>query len=113
MSVRRKALVWIVRPGPEVLILERPGKRGGGHHPVTGKADWVPVLDDSGAWHGVHSRSDAPASIRFGTELQLKGARRTKVSDHVFLAAAPASAAASLPAGSETHPPEPDLDPSK
>ncbi len=35
-------MVWIFRPaakGPEVLLLERPGKRGGGHHPVTGKAD--------------------------------------------------------------------------
>lgn len=81
--------------------------------PITGKADWVPILDDTGAWHGVHSRSDAPASIRFATELQLKGARRTKVSDHVFLAAAPASAAASVPARSETQAPEPDLDPPK
>ena len=41
--MRLKALVWIVRPGkgasPEVLLLERPGRRGGGEHPVTGKAD--------------------------------------------------------------------------
>ena len=41
--MRLKALVWIVRPGtsgrPEVLLLERPRKRGGGEHPVTGKAD--------------------------------------------------------------------------
>lgn len=40
--MRLKALVWIVRPGssgaPEVLLLERPGRRGGGEHPVTGKA---------------------------------------------------------------------------
>ena len=39
---RLKALVWIVRPGDrgaEVLLLERPPRRGGGHHPVTGKAD--------------------------------------------------------------------------
>ena len=39
---RLKALVWIVRPGrqgAEILLLERPEKRGGGHHPVTGKAD--------------------------------------------------------------------------
>ncbi|MCA1829494.1 MAG: NUDIX domain-containing protein [Myxococcales bacterium] len=34
-----KALVWIVRPGPEVLLLKRPERRGGGEHPVTGKAD--------------------------------------------------------------------------
>jgi 8-oxo-dGTP pyrophosphatase MutT (NUDIX family) len=40
--VRLKALVWIVRPGPsgpEVLLLERSESRGGGEHPVTGKAD--------------------------------------------------------------------------
>jgi lipoyl(octanoyl) transferase len=41
-SPREKALVWIVRPsadGPEVLLFERPARRGGGLHPVTGKAD--------------------------------------------------------------------------
>lgn len=43
-KVRGKALVWVVRPGPsgrghEVLLLERPRNRGGGLHPVTGKAD--------------------------------------------------------------------------
>jgi 8-oxo-dGTP pyrophosphatase MutT (NUDIX family) len=40
--VRLKALVWILRPGasgPQVLLLERPDGRGGGEHPVTGKAD--------------------------------------------------------------------------
>lgn len=39
---RLKALVWIVRAGGgglEVLLLERPAQRGGGEHPVTGKAD--------------------------------------------------------------------------
>lgn len=43
MPPRLKALVWILRPGargaPEVLLLERPSQRGGGLHPVTGKAD--------------------------------------------------------------------------
>lgn len=41
--MRLKALVWILRPGssgrPEVLLLARPRKRGGGEHPVTGKAE--------------------------------------------------------------------------
>ena len=36
--MRLKALVWIIRPGPEVLLLQRPERRGGGEHPVTGKA---------------------------------------------------------------------------
>jgi 8-oxo-dGTP pyrophosphatase MutT (NUDIX family) len=38
---RDKALVWVVRPGaagPEALLLQRPVNRGGGWHPVTGKA---------------------------------------------------------------------------
>ena len=42
MRTRHKALVWIVRPasrGLEVLLLQRPEFRGGGLHPVTGKAD--------------------------------------------------------------------------
>jgi 8-oxo-dGTP pyrophosphatase MutT (NUDIX family) len=41
-KVRSKAMVWVVRPGPgglEVLLLERPRARGGGFHPVTGKAN--------------------------------------------------------------------------
>jgi dATP pyrophosphohydrolase len=42
-ALRAKALVWILRPdgrgGAQVLLLERPGRRGGGLHPVTGKAE--------------------------------------------------------------------------
>jgi len=37
-----KALVWVLRPGKggaEVLLLQRPARRGGGLHPVTGKAE--------------------------------------------------------------------------
>jgi 8-oxo-dGTP pyrophosphatase MutT (NUDIX family) len=37
--MRTKALVWILRPGPQVLLLRRPERRGGGEHPVTGKAE--------------------------------------------------------------------------
>jgi 8-oxo-dGTP pyrophosphatase MutT (NUDIX family) len=40
--LRSKALVWIVRQGAagsEVLLLQRPPRRGGGLHPVTGKAE--------------------------------------------------------------------------
>ena len=40
--LRSKALVWIVRQvasGAEVLLLQRPARRGGGLHPVTGKAE--------------------------------------------------------------------------
>lgn len=42
-TVRLKALVWIARPdasgAPQLLLLRRPNRRGGGEHPVTGKAD--------------------------------------------------------------------------
>jgi 8-oxo-dGTP pyrophosphatase MutT (NUDIX family) len=37
-----KALVWVLRPskgGAEILLLQRPARRGGGLHPVTGKAE--------------------------------------------------------------------------
>ena len=40
---RAKAMVWVFRPGSggtaEVLLLQRPPRRGGGFHPVTGKAE--------------------------------------------------------------------------
>lgn len=36
-------MVWVCRPGNgggvEVLLLERPARRGGGFHPITGKAE--------------------------------------------------------------------------
>jgi len=44
-SVQRralKALVWVLRPGKggvEILLLQRPARRGGGLHPVTGKGE--------------------------------------------------------------------------
>ena len=83
--------------------------------PITGKADWVPMLDEAGGWHGVHSRSDAPATIRFDEEFQAKGARRTKVSDHLFVAVPKASASApqALGSGVESVQPESDAGPPK
>jgi type II secretory pathway pseudopilin PulG len=80
--------------------------------PLTGKADWVAVLDETGGWRGVHSRSDAPATIRFGLEFRGQGANRTKVSDHQFVATAqPAASAAKAAASSADAPPvNPDSD---
>lgn len=83
--------------------------------PITGKADWAPMLDEAGGWHGVHSRSNAPATIRFGAEFQASGSRRTKVSDHLFVALpkpaasgaqGPASAVDPVPADGASGPPK-------
>ncbi len=81
--------------------------------PFTRKIDWVPMLDEAGGWHGVHSRADAPAAIRFGAELQIRGAHRTKVSDHLFVAtpAASAGAASGVPGNFEASPPETENSP--
>ena len=67
--------------------------------PFTGLADWVLVRDEAGGWQGVRSRAELPASIRFGLEFQGQGARRTKVSDHLFVALPPVGkASAPVPA---------------
>jgi type II secretory pathway pseudopilin PulG len=83
--------------------------------PLTGKADWVPVLDEGGGWRGVHSRSDAPASIRFGLEFRGQGPNRTKVSDHRFVAPPKPAASAAQAAASSADAPQanPELDGSK
>ena len=67
--------------------------------PFTGQPDWVLMRDEAGGWQGVHSRVERPASIRVGLEFQGQGARRTKLSDHLFVAPLQAGAAsAPLPA---------------
>lgn len=76
--------------------------------PITGKADWVPVLDEAGGWHGVHSRSNAPATIRFGAEFQASGSRRTRVSDHLFVAVPKPAAGATQAPGSAVDPVQAD-----
>lgn len=75
--------------------------------PFTGQPDWVPMRDEDGGWKGVHSRVDLPASIRFGLEFQGQGARRTKLSDHLFVALPKASAASAPVPAAEPEPAEP------
>ena len=66
--------------------------------PFTGLSDWEPVLDADGGWQGVHSRSDAVALLVPETGAPA-AARRWRVSEHRFMAPAPA-VAASAPATS-------------
>jgi type II secretory pathway pseudopilin PulG len=78
--------------------------------PLTGKADWVAILDETGGWRGVHSRSNAPASIRFGLVFRGQGPNRTKVSDHQFVASSQAAASAAQAAVSAADAPQENPD---
>ncbi len=94
-SPREKALVWIVRPsalGPEVLLLERPKKRGGGLHPVTGKADGGETPEAS-ALREAHEETKITgplSSLNFAHGYE--DARRGPMREHAFLLRAEAGA---------------------
>lgn len=66
--------------------------------PFTGKPDWEPILDEAGQWHGVRSRSTAPARLVRETPEGNPQIRPRRVSDHRFVARdPPAGAAAVIP----------------
>ena len=96
--MRLKALVWILRPGrpgPQVLLLERPDRRGGGEHPVTGKAD----PGESAA--ACASREALEETGLRGDLVDLKLAHRYRgrkgdFEEHAFLLRVPAGAAPTL-----------------
>ncbi|TMB13294.1 MAG: NUDIX domain-containing protein [Deltaproteobacteria bacterium] len=97
-SVRLKAMVWILRPGasgPSVLLLERPPHRGGGEHPVTGKAEpgetaaecaAREVLEETGLGGEV-------VDLQFAHQYQRK---KGPFEEHAFLLRAAAGATPSL-----------------
>lgn len=60
--------------------------------PFTGEPDWVPILSEDGRWQGVHSRSQAVATLRLDDSPQPPGRRPLLVSEHRFVARAGAGA---------------------
>ena len=87
-------MVWILRPagrGREVLLLQRPERRGGGWHPVTGKAD---------AGESPHGCADREAFEETGLRGELRdlGLRHTyerkqhAFEEHAFLLRVPPGA---------------------
>ena len=92
--MRLKALVWILRPGPsgpEVLLLQRPARRGGGEHPVTGKGE----AGESATLCAAREAREETGLEGHPIELKVVNRYRGKkgaFEEHAFLIAAPASA---------------------
>ena len=96
---RAKAMVWIFRPGRggavEVLLLERTVRRGGGFHPVTGKAEQGEAPADAAAREAEEETglTGALFDLRFCHEFE---APRGRCVEHAFLLGVAASAAVLL-----------------
>jgi 8-oxo-dGTP pyrophosphatase MutT (NUDIX family) len=93
MAKRRKALVWVLRPaagGAEVLLLLRPARRGGGLHPVTGKADGAESFAAAAAREVEEETglSGPLVDLRFAHQFEVPG--RGAFSEAAFLLSAPA-----------------------
>jgi 8-oxo-dGTP pyrophosphatase MutT (NUDIX family) len=85
--VRTKALVWILRPGPsgpEVLLLERPERRGAGEHPVTGKADPGERPDACAGREALEETGLRGKLVDLGYAHRFRG-KRDDVEEHAFL----------------------------
>ena len=86
--LRSKALVWIVREGaagPEVLLLERPQRRGGGFHPVTGKADEGEPIADAAAREAREETTLTGQLVDLGYEHQYVSATGKRFRERAFL----------------------------
>jgi len=96
--VRLKALVWILRqgrPGPQALLLERPTRRGGGEHPVTGKADPGETAAACAAREAFEETGLRGELVDLGFAHRYQG-RKGEFEEHAFLLRVPADAAPSL-----------------
>lgn len=99
--LRVKSLVWILRPSrdgageAEVLLLERPGERGGGLHPVTGNADRGETPFDAAQREAEEETGLRGALIDLGFRHEFAGPRARFV-EHAFLLVVPEGAEATL-----------------
>jgi 8-oxo-dGTP pyrophosphatase MutT (NUDIX family) len=97
--VRLKALVWIVRPGPdgapEVLLLARPERRGGGEHPVTGKGDEGELATQTAAREAEEETGLRGEIVDLALAHNYSG-RKGAFEEHAFLLRAPKDAEARL-----------------
>ena len=86
--LRTKALVWIVRQGavgPEVLLLQRPARRGGGLHPVTGKAEEGEPIAEAAAREAKEETSLTGELVDLGYEHEYVSATGKRFREHAFL----------------------------
>src|SRR6266403_3710790 len=96
--MRVKAMVWIVRPGPsgpQVLLLERPERRAGGEHPVTGKADPGESPAAAAEREAFEETGLRGELVDLGFAHRYQG-RKGEFEEHAFLLRVPADAAPSL-----------------
>jgi 8-oxo-dGTP pyrophosphatase MutT (NUDIX family) len=96
--VRLKALVWILRSGssgPSILLLERPARRGGGEHPVTGKADPGETAADCAVREALEETGLHGELVDLGYAHRYRG-RKGAFEEHAFLLRAPPDAAPAL-----------------
>jgi len=96
--VRTKALVWILRPaasGPEVLLLERPERRGAGEHPVTGKADPGETPEECAEREAFEETGLRGQLVDLQYSHRFPG-KRGEVEEHAFLLRAPPGAEPTL-----------------
>jgi 8-oxo-dGTP pyrophosphatase MutT (NUDIX family) len=92
-------MVWVLRPGGdgrvEVLLLQRPVPRGGGFHPVTGKAEPGESALDAATREALEETGLAGplADLRFRHEFARAGRRFV---EHAFLLSAAPGAEVTL-----------------
>ena len=85
--MRLKALVWILRSGPSgpsILLLERAPHRGGGEHPVTGKADPGETAADCAARESLEETGLRGELVDLGYVHRYRG-RKGMFEEHAFL----------------------------
>ena len=96
--MRLKALVWILRSGPSgpsILLLERPPHRGGGEHPVTGKADSGETAAECAARESFEETGLRGELVDLEYVHRYRG-RKGMFEEHAFLLRVPEDAAPSL-----------------
>lgn len=96
--MRTKSLVWIVRPvasGPEVLLLERPERRGAGEHPVTGKADPGETAEECAEREAFEETGLRGKLVDLQFSHRFQG-KRGEVEEHAFLLRVPPGAEPTL-----------------
>jgi 8-oxo-dGTP pyrophosphatase MutT (NUDIX family) len=93
--LRSKALVWIVRQGaagPEVLLLQRPPRRGGGFHPVTGKAEEGEPIAQAAAREAREETGLTGDLVDLAFEHEFVSAAGKRFREHAFLLSVPSGA---------------------
>lgn len=86
--------MWILRPtarGPEVLLLQRPERRGGGWHPVTGKGDMGEQVSVTAAREALEETGLRGEMEELGLRHQFGGNKRD-FEEHAFWMRVPTGA---------------------